>query len=116
MIEQLINEGKIEEALSELVKIAPDAILLKGQYASAKRENSLGLLDGDDWRRAIKRITESALKLYGEAAGVKSTQQTSLLDAARFAEALLSQNTDDVLAIQATAMLRQAIKDSMIHP
>ncbi len=62
-IQDLVSQGRLEEALNELVKIAPDAILLKGQYASAKRENSLGLLDSDDWRRTVARITHSALEM-----------------------------------------------------
>lgn len=65
-IQTLIASGRLEEALSELVKIQPDAILLKGQYASAKRENGLGLLDGDDWRRTVARITHSALEMAGK--------------------------------------------------
>lgn len=62
-IQDLIAQGRLEDALNELVKVLPDAILLKGQYSSAKRENSLGLLDSDDWRRTIARLNNSVLEM-----------------------------------------------------
>ncbi len=62
-IQDLISQGRIEDALTELVRVVPDAVLLKGQYAAAKRENGLGLLDGDDWRRTVARITNGALEM-----------------------------------------------------
>ncbi|MCY7326970.1 MAG: hypothetical protein LH618_00310, partial [Saprospiraceae bacterium] len=62
-IQDLVSQGRLEEALNALVKIAPDAILLQGQYASAKRENNMGLLDGDDWRRTVARITHAVLEM-----------------------------------------------------
>lgn len=62
-IQDLVGQGELEEALTELVKVVPDAILLKGQYTSAKRENGLGLLDGDDWRRTIARLNNAVLEM-----------------------------------------------------
>ncbi len=62
-IQELISQGRLDEALTELAKAVPDAILLKGQYASAKRENNMGLIDGDDWRRTVARITHAVLEL-----------------------------------------------------
>jgi hypothetical protein len=68
-IQNLIAAGRLKDALTELAKIHPDAILLKGQYTSAERENNLGLLDGGDWRRVVARITQSALELTRQYGG-----------------------------------------------
>lgn len=62
-IQSLVGQGDLEDALTELVKVVPDAILLKGQYASAKRENGLGLLDSDDWRRTVARLNNAVLEM-----------------------------------------------------
>ncbi len=62
-IQELVGAGRLEEALALLAKYSSDGILLKGQYASAKRENNMGLLDSDDWRRSVARITHSVLEL-----------------------------------------------------
>ncbi len=72
-IQALIGAGRLEEALNELVKVVPDAILLKGQYNAAKRENSLGLLDGEDWRRTLARLNNAALELVRNLDNTAST-------------------------------------------
>lgn len=62
-IQNLIAAGRLKDALTELARIHPDAILLKGQYAAAERENGLGILEGGDYRRTINKITHSALEI-----------------------------------------------------
>jgi hypothetical protein len=62
-LEDLISAGSLEEALTRMVDLIPDARMLKGQYASAKKENMMGLLDNDFWFRRQNQITYSALEL-----------------------------------------------------
>ncbi|MEO6760314.1 MAG: CHAT domain-containing protein, partial [Saprospiraceae bacterium] len=62
-IEDFISKGQIEAALDELTKINADAILLKGKYTAAKRENNMGLLAGDEWRRTLAQINYAVLEM-----------------------------------------------------
>ncbi len=62
-IQELVGSGRLEEALNELVKVNPEAILLKGQYAAAKRENNMGILETGDWNRTIARLNYAVLEL-----------------------------------------------------
>ena len=62
-IQDLVGQGRLEEALNELVKVNSDAILLKGQYAAAKRENNMGIMESSDWARTIARLNNAVLEL-----------------------------------------------------
>ena len=62
-IQDLVGAGRLEEALNELVKVNSDAILLKGQFASAKRENNMGILENSEWQRIVNRLNNAVLEL-----------------------------------------------------
>ncbi len=62
-IQDLVGAGRLEEALNELVQVNSDAILLKGQYASAKRENNMGILESGEWQRTVNRLNNAVLEL-----------------------------------------------------
>jgi len=77
-IQDLISTGRLAEALNLLVKYYPDGILLQGQYASARRENNMGLLDGDDWRRTVARITHAVLEIARDIESSESLNNGSI--------------------------------------
>jgi len=62
-IQELVGQGRLEEALNELVKVNSDAILLKGQYAAAKRENNMGIMESGDWNRTVARLNNAVLEM-----------------------------------------------------
>ncbi len=62
-IQELVGQGRLEEALNELVKINSEAILLKGQYAAAKRENNMGIMESGDWNRTTARLNNAVLEM-----------------------------------------------------
>jgi hypothetical protein len=68
LVQQLIAAGRLEDALEVLVKNNVDgAIQLKGQFATAKREQIRGTMTFSDWGIIQNRITYSALELVKSA-------------------------------------------------
>jgi hypothetical protein len=63
-IEQLIQTGQTEEALSLLAQIHPDsALLLQSRFNQVKRQFGMGLLEHEAWSRTLAQITHAALEL-----------------------------------------------------
>ena len=75
-IRNLIGEGKVKEAISELLKILEssgrrtqsfrdDAIIIKSKYQDLSRKESLGLMNTENLLREKAQINDSLLHLIG---------------------------------------------------
>ena len=64
-IQQLIAEGRTEEALELLEKTTQDAVLLKARYNNGKKQYNMGLIDFSEWNRVQNQVNYAALELAG---------------------------------------------------
>ncbi len=72
-IRQLITRGKLDEALNKMLPYTDDAIVLKSQLATAKRESTLGLVGHSENMMTINRLTYATLSLLDEITESKTT-------------------------------------------
>ena len=63
VIQQLIAEGRTDEALQKLADLHNDGILLLSRYNAGKKQYNNGLIDFNDWSRAQAQINYAALEL-----------------------------------------------------
>lgn len=64
-IQQLIAEGRTEEALALLVKHNSDVVLLQARYNQAKKQQNIGLIDFGEWSRVVSQTNYAALEMAG---------------------------------------------------
>ena len=64
-IQQLIAEGRTEEALTMLAKHSSDALLLQARYNAGKKQYNMGLIEFSEWQRTQSQINYAALELAG---------------------------------------------------
>lgn len=62
-IQQLIAEGRTEEALALLAESSSDAILLQARYSAGKKQYNMGLIEYSEWQRTQSQINYAALEL-----------------------------------------------------
>jgi TIR domain/Effector-associated domain 11 len=62
-IRQLITKGKTKDALDLMTPYANEAILLRARLSSIERNNTMGLIDFNDFQREMNRINFSVLSL-----------------------------------------------------
>jgi hypothetical protein len=62
-IRQLITKGKTKDALDLMTPYANEAILLRARLSSIERNNTMGLIDYNDYQREMNRINFSVLSL-----------------------------------------------------
>lgn len=67
IIQQLIADGRTEEALNTLAKTTDDAILLLSRYNSGKKQFNMGLIEFGEWSRIQNQINYAALELADRA-------------------------------------------------
>jgi hypothetical protein len=72
-IQQLISEGRTEEALVILAKLNGDAVLLQARYNQAKKQQNMGLIDFSEFSRAQAQINFAALDMAGTTKSSGST-------------------------------------------
>lgn len=65
-IEQLIGEGRLEEALTLLVELNSDAILLKARFNGGKKNFGLGLIDFKEWQMIQSNVAAAALDIVAK--------------------------------------------------
>jgi hypothetical protein len=68
-IQQLISEGRTEEALALLAQHSSDALLLQARYNAGKKQYNMGLIEFGEWGRVQAQINYAALEM---ANGIKS--------------------------------------------
>lgn len=66
-IKQLIEKGKVKEALEAMRSEFPDAILLLAQWNKGEKDHLLGLTDNSEWGKIYNKLTYAALALLSEA-------------------------------------------------
>lgn len=77
-IQNLIAAGKIETAIQTLVDNGIDgATLLMSRYNSAKRQNTLGLVDSSEHQRTMNQIAHAALSYAGNENAYQAPPQYS---------------------------------------
>ncbi|MBL7802274.1 MAG: toll/interleukin-1 receptor domain-containing protein [Saprospiraceae bacterium] len=64
-IQQLIADGRTEEALDLLEKTSQDAVLLKARYNNGKKQYNMGMIDFSEWNRIQNQVNYAALELAG---------------------------------------------------
>jgi len=62
-IQQLIAEGRTEEALALLAQHSSDALLLQARYNAGKKQYNMGLIEFSEWQRTQAQINYAALEL-----------------------------------------------------
>ena len=65
-IQQLIAEGRTEDALALLVKHNSDAVLLQARYNQAKKQQNMGMIDFGEWSRVQSQVNYAALEMAGQ--------------------------------------------------
>lgn len=65
-LQQLIAEGRTEEALALLVQHNSDAVLLQARYNQAKKQQNMGLIDFGEWSRVQAQVNYAALEMAGQ--------------------------------------------------
>lgn len=66
-IKQLIEKGKVKEALEAMRSEFPDATLLLAQWNRGEKDHLLGLTDNSEWQKIYNKLTYAALALLSEA-------------------------------------------------
>lgn len=64
-IQQLIAEGRTEEALAYLATHTSDAVLLQARYNQAKKQQNMGIIDFGEWSRVQAQVNYAALEMAG---------------------------------------------------
>lgn len=75
-IQQLIAEGRTEDALDLLVRTNGDAILLQSRYNSGKRNYNMGLIDFSEWQRILSQVNYAALEMSNASRGTTDSRST----------------------------------------
>lgn len=68
-IQQLIAEGRTEEALALLAQHSSDALLLQARYNNGKKQYNMGLIEFSEWQRTQAQINYAALELSNSVKG-----------------------------------------------
>lgn len=69
-IQQLIAEGRTEEALALLAQHSSDALLLQARYNNGKKQYNMGLIEFSEWQRTQAQINYAALELSNTLKGI----------------------------------------------
>jgi len=59
----LVSNAQMEAALKKLAAVLPEAVQVQAQYATARHEKMMGMLDSDEWFKANAKITNATLEL-----------------------------------------------------
>lgn len=62
-IQQLISEGRTEDALALLAQQTTDALLLQARYNAGKKQYNMGLIDFTEWSRVQAQINFATLEM-----------------------------------------------------
>ena len=73
-IQQLIAEGRTEDALELLAKQSSDALLLQARFSAGKKQYNMGLIEYAEWQRTQAQINYAALELAKSLKGKSSEQ------------------------------------------
>ncbi len=65
-LQQLIAEGRTEEALTLLVQHNSDAVLLQARYNQAKKQQNMGMIDFGEWSRVQNQVNYAAMEMAGQ--------------------------------------------------
>ena len=64
-VQQLISQGRTEEALTLLAKHNGDAVLLQARYNQAKKQKNMGMIDFGEWSRVLNQVNHAAIEMAG---------------------------------------------------
>ena len=102
-LQQLIAEGRTEEALALLVQHNSDAVLLQARYNQAKKQQNMGMIDFGEWSRVQAQVNYAALEMAGQVKTGGSSGATSPAPAAQPAKpgVFISYNHNDSFPMRA---------------
>lgn len=95
-IKQLIASGNFKEALSLLVQLDSDALLLQAQYNNGEKQFNLGLIDFSEWGRIQARVNYAALEMVSRASVVSRPEAIDPATGMPSPEIFLIYNQKDV--------------------
>lgn len=75
-IQQLISEGRTEDALALLAQHTGDALLLQGRYNAGKKQYNMGMIEFGEWSRIQAQINYAALEMAGSIKSAASSTGT----------------------------------------
>jgi len=75
-IQQLISEGRTEDALALLAQHTGDALLLQGRFNAGKKQYNMGMIEFGEWSRIQAQINYAALEMAGSIKGGASSTGT----------------------------------------
>lgn len=104
-VQQLISQGRTEEALTLLAKHNGDAVLLQARYNQAKKQKNMGMLDFSEWSKVQAQVTYAALEMAGQIniTNITNVQITINLNTAFDFEASIKKLNADTLVNLLTA-------------
>lgn len=82
LIQQLIGEGRTEEALTQLVQLSNDGVLLLSRYNAGKRQFNNGMIEFSEWSRIQAQLNYAALELANSLKPTTATAPTATPTAA----------------------------------
>ena len=102
-VQQLIAEGRTEEALTMLAQHSSDALLLQARFNAGKKQYNMGLIEFSEWQRTQAQINYAALELAnsikegasGSAASPAAASQPAATPAGKLPKAFISYNHGD---------------------
>lgn len=65
-VQQLIVEGRTEEALALLAQYNSEAVLLQARFNQAKKQQNMGLIDFGEWSRVLAQVNYAALAMASQ--------------------------------------------------
>lgn len=77
-IQQLIAEGRVEDALALLAQHSNDALLLQARYNNGKKQYNMGLIEFSEWQRTQTQINYAVLELANSVKSVAIVQQNNI--------------------------------------
>ena len=119
IIQELISEGRTEEALAKLAQATDEAILLLSRYNSGKKQYNMGLIEFSEWSRVQAQLNYAALEMAGTLkaapAGIPAPENSGGAAAANSntnKRVFISYNHKDGFVMRA---VKQALSDAGIN-
>lgn len=109
-IQQMIAEGRTDEALAILAQYSEDAVLLQARFNNGKKQFNGGLIDFSEWQRTQAQVNYAALELVTKIPNTakaepvsQSADEASKTSAPKFPDSpkvYISYNHGDTTAVQ----------------
>ena len=106
-IQQLIAEGRTEEALALLVKHNGDAVLLQAHYNQAKKQQNMGIIDFKEWSRVQSQVNYAALEM------ANSIRVSNTVHISNVSNSQININTNSIMNVTINFNSERDFKESL---